>query len=362
MRKLEEELKEKRGREKQIENLELQQLRYVLLHGSREELSDKYMPVRILPEQFIVCCYEEKQIYPEPKGAVLLGEMGQYTVLIADAGQIADLLNKELRSCHVGVSGAYRGIENLQRAYHEAMQARQEAFSLGARIVYFGEKTEEETGSSDVDGMEKIAHMLSTDKMEEALYRLERMAADTRRRKNSGALFAENIAVLVQKIQQIYQGTLKKEEYELTRLSELYRYPCISEFVEALSAWCIEFNKKMNTEYDNYAVKKKMQQALAYIQEHYAGDLNMAMVSNYISMNYSLFSNTFKQYTGNNFVTYLKNLRIREARRLLEETDLRVGQIGQMVGYENEKHFMKIFKSMCGVTPTEFRKNTAYKE
>lgn len=46
-----------------------------------------------------------------------------------------------------------------------------------------------------------------------------------------------------------------------------------------------------------------------------------------------------------------------EAKRLLVETDMRVIEISQQVGYENEKHFMKIFKNISGVSPTEYRKN-----
>ena len=83
----------------------------------------------------------------------------------------------------------------------------------------------------------------------------------------------------------------------------------------------------------------------------------MAVVSNYISMNYSLFSYSFKQYTGSNFVNYLKTIRMEEAKKLLAETDMRVIEISQEVGYDNEKHFMKIFKSAYGVSPSEYRKN-----
>lgn len=102
--------------------------------------------------------------------------------------------------------------------------------------------------------------------------------------------------------------------------------------------------------------------AIRYIEENYDKDLNMAVVSNYISMNYSLFSYVFKQYTGSNFVNYLKDLRMKEAKRLLEETDLRVNEISQKIGYDNEKHFMKTFKSVCGVSPTEYRKNMQFKD
>ena len=46
-----------------------------------------------------------------------------------------------------------------------------------------------------------------------------------------------------------------------------------------------------------------------------------------------------------------------EARRLLEETDMRITDIGEYVGYENEKTFLKVFRQCCGVSPSEYRKN-----
>lgn len=100
-----------------------------------------------------------------------------------------------------------------------------------------------------------------------------------------------------------------------------------------------------------------MMQAIQYVDENYASDLNMAVVSNYVSMNYSLFSYSFKQYTGKNFVDYVKEVRLREAKRLLAETDLRVNEICRQIGYDNEKHFMKLFKAECGVSAGEYRKN-----
>jgi len=116
-------------------------------------------------------------------------------------------------------------------------------------------------------------------------------------------------------------------------------------------------HEKIRAQGDDHGVGQKMQQAIAYIQENYNKDLNMAVVSNYISMNYSVFSFEFKNYAGVNFVTYLKELRMKEAKKLLEETDKKIIEISQMVGYENEKHFMKLFKSICGVSPSEYRKN-----
>ena len=65
-----------------------------------------------------------------------------------------------------------------------------------------------------------------------------------------------------------------------------------------------------------------MKKAVSYIHENYHRDLNMATVSNHVSLNYSYFSQTFKEFTGESFVVYLKRVRIRKAKALLEETDV----------------------------------------
>lgn len=86
----------------------------------------------------------------------------------------------------------------------------------------------------------------------------------------------------------------------------------------------------------------------------------MALVSNEVDMNYSLFSLLFKQYVGTNFVAYLQGLRLTEAKRLLRETDLRVNEIGRRVGFTDDKNFLKVFKSAEGVSPTEYRRASQF--
>ena len=141
------------------------------------------------------------------------------------------------------------------------------------------------------------------------------------------------------------------------KLREVWKYPNIDVYEREFMDWLLELHDRINSQFDTNKNKQKIQQAVEYIKENYAKDLNMAVVSNYISMNYSLFSYSFKQYTGSNFVNYLKTIRMEEAKKLLVETDMRVIEISQTVGYDNEKHFMKIFKSSCGVSPSEYRKN-----
>lgn len=101
--------------------------------------------------------------------------------------------------------------------------------------------------------------------------------------------------------------------------------------------------------------KNKMQKAVDYIRQKYGNPIDMAEVSNYVSMNYSMFSSTFKEYTGENFSTYLKKLRIEKSRKLLGNTDMNINEIAAKVGFEDARHFAKVFKEITGMTPTACR-------
>ena len=63
----------------------------------------------------------------------------------------------------------------------------------------------------------------------------------------------------------------------------------------------------------------------------------------------------FKNVYGQSVYAYLKDCRIREARRLLRDTDLQIGDIAMKAGYLNPGKFSAAFKEICGITPRGYR-------
>lgn len=102
-----------------------------------------------------------------------------------------------------------------------------------------------------------------------------------------------------------------------------------------------------------------MREAVMYIENNYHRPLNMAVVSNYVSLNYSYFSEAFKAYTGESFVTYLKKVRIRKAKELLGKGHSKLSDISAAVGFENTRQFSRVFKELEGVSPQEYRDKLA---
>lgn len=360
------EIEQNKQKDEEIRSISHQQLKYFMLQENirEEEMNAMVNQFHKLfyTEPYVVYCKEiskekrEKKIRPY----ICLEELEGKQVFIVEEEKKELLLKNELSNCCVGASSCHQGLRELKQAYLESSEARKQAFCKGSPVVVYTQ--ERQTGRKPVDSnqMHQIVQMIGTDKIEEAFRIIEKIVWELKREQLSIESFAENIGILIDSIEATYQNILEMDSEKLKEFKNIFAWSSLEEFKTELITWMREFHNKIFKEFDDYKNKHKIQQAMEYILQNYEKDLNMAVVSNMISMNYSLFSFEFKKYTGSNFVTYLRDIRMKEAKRLLIETDLKIAEISRQVGYDNEKHFMKIFKSTCGVSPTEYRKNSYY--
>lgn len=336
------------------------QFKYILLNDSIEdnevaEIEHNFKEF-FLDGEYVVCCTNYKAEANTLQDVIYLDDIYGQSVFIIKAGSKEEIISNLLKDHFVGVSKLHRSLMELKPAYQEALYARKKAFALGSFIMeYSRPEGEKETISEEV--IEQFVQIVGTSKFEEANKFLTRIIYKTKQGLIDPDHFEVVMFTIVDKICDNYKNLTASDEEIADELKSIYKYDTAGSYYEAISNWIENINKKLVTEYDDYKNKQKIKKAIIYIQENYNKDLNMAVVSNYVSMNYSLFSFVFKQYTRMNFVNYLKTIRINEAKRLLEETDRKIIEISNMVGYENEKNFMKIFKSVCGVSPSEYRKN-----
>lgn len=73
------------------------------------------------------------------------------------------------------------------------------------------------------------------------------------------------------------------------------------------------------------------------------------------AMSRSHFSRKFHEKTGYSPVDYFIRLKIQKACELLETTDMKVGEISQFLGYQDQYYFSRIFKKIVGSSPTGYR-------
>ncbi|SEU25802.1 response regulator [Paenibacillus sp. NFR01] len=103
---------------------------------------------------------------------------------------------------------------------------------------------------------------------------------------------------------------------------------------------------------------KLIQEIKEYLEQNYSRELTLQHIAERFFVSRENVSRKFKQITGENLSDYLTGLRVGKAKALLQNTALRLSQISELVGYEDEKYFSRVFKKATGLTPREYRKLT----
>lgn len=98
-----------------------------------------------------------------------------------------------------------------------------------------------------------------------------------------------------------------------------------------------------------------IEKAQTYISENFASDITLEKVASYVNISPTYLSRLFKRQNGINFVEYITKVRINKAKDLLKNSDFPVKQISYETGFNDPNYFFKVFKSVVGVTPGEYR-------
>ena len=100
-----------------------------------------------------------------------------------------------------------------------------------------------------------------------------------------------------------------------------------------------------------------IREAVAYIENNYQGTITVEEIAGALRLNRSYFGKIFRESTGKSPQSFLMSYRMIKASELLASTELPVKEIGASVGYENQLHFSRAFKTIYGISPREWRKN-----
>ena len=111
---------------------------------------------------------------------------------------------------------------------------------------------------------------------------------------------------------------------------------------------------------DRHAGSFIVNQATAYIEEHYAQKLTLQEIADKCYVSQWHLSKLINKYTGNTFYELLNNVHIEKAKALLNDPKLKIGDIVDMVGYSDAAHFSRVFKRIVGVSANEYRNSMEY--
>lgn len=93
-----------------------------------------------------------------------------------------------------------------------------------------------------------------------------------------------------------------------------------------------------------------------YIKENIESDLSLELLASVVHLNPSYLSRYFKESTGENLSNYVTRCKMEKAAWLLDNSEQKINEIMQQLGYQKSQHFAKIFREQYGVSPKEYKK------
>ncbi len=146
----------------------------------------------------------------------------------------------------------------------------------------------------------------------------------------------------------VNEAQLEKTGFEF--LIQAYLTEFIVEFCrykEETNTFLLEHYSPMN---------EKVSEIVEYIFKNYMEPISLSSLSKRFYISPSYLSRIFKETTNFSFVEYLNIIRVKEAKKLLMDTNLKVAKISEEVGFGSITHFGRVFKEITGYHPLHFRK------
>ena len=100
---------------------------------------------------------------------------------------------------------------------------------------------------------------------------------------------------------------------------------------------------------------RKVEASIAYMMRHLDRPLQASTLAARVNVSPSHFYTIFKRYVGSTPIDYFIRLRMRRARRLLEDPGMSVKAVAYTLGYDDPFYFSRIFKSFNRIAPSQYR-------
>lgn len=312
-----------------------------------------------------------------PENILLLPRFPDFVVLLNTEKDIRESIFKELyhliyelknkgteaKGIHatVGVSCLKNcGRVDFNKMYDEAVwSVKQRIYDGPDKIIFF-----EESGKTETDGL--------TDGIYDKFYK----AFKERNSQRPGAIL-ENVRYRLEDLRPIDGSSLYElseklcssmihageaaglEKESSAKLGVCFAGGLRQSFTEGMVFDCLTQLHRAITEQLMMSDRRELHSislAKDYVKQHYAEEISLQDMGDYLGLNPTYFSRLFKQEAGETFLEYLTNFRIDKAKSLLEDHQMVLIDIASSVGYKDEKYFSRVFKKTTGLSPKEYRR------
>jgi len=281
----------------------------------------------------------------------------QYLCEIAQ--QIKEVVKRDLGfTVTIGIGGLYDNLLGLNDSYDEASKALEYKILMGCDSIIIYDEICSRSEKGICYSFEQQKKLINFIKMgayediqnilDEIVYTIKSKPLDLVSIKciyfdiiNTAMKAADEINIENSNIE-----TFMEKLSQMETLDQIYN--SVSEFYRMLCIQIAEAKLSKNTELADKVIK--------YINDNYMDSmLSVTSIAEHFSVSPSYLSRYMKDYLGYSITDYIHEVRLKQAKFLLKNTDKTVAVIAEEVGYNSLHNFSRVFKRYEGITPTNYR-------
>lgn len=259
-------------------------------------------------------------------------------------------VTSDIREVPAQMKKAREAIHSRSLSGQETVWERQTDAKISVKPYCYPDELEQEIVEALKSGNEAAALELA-----------KRFIQELNRRLDHLSLVQQGLMLLFSHIQKVviqcgYQPfTLRNSENPYIRLYRIHEpKDMLGWFQDSVIKPYLPYFRGMAEEKDQNSQQLVAQVIEAIRGGYMAEDLSLEACAEQVGMSAYNLSRAFKTVAGVNFIDYLTDVRIMNAKKLLANSDAKISDIAAAVGYQ-PPYFNRIFKRMEGITPREYR-------
>ena len=259
---------------------------------------------------------------------------------------------------YLAVSRKFDGCECLPEILGQLEQQMEEKFYHPEKHIFSCEEEELKMVAGEVQDsqlMQMISEDISRKDTEQLWKHFECLKEKYSSNTQFSAMYIKFVFSNV--IQELFQENQFADEHRLEQeIDRLYSCGNIMDILKVTEDNIREYEKflerSMSESRNEVAAVKN------YIYQHYGEDLNLEMLAEKVYLSSGYLSFIFKKETGMNLNRFIKVFRMEKAGEFLHDTNMKVAQISEKVGFANVSYFCRSFREYYGCSPESYRKGT----
>ncbi|GLC30889.1 helix-turn-helix domain-containing protein [Clostridium omnivorum] len=263
----------------------------------------------------------------------------------------------------IAVSSIHEGIEGINAAYNETLEAMEYKVVMGVGGVIFYDDTKVKINNDyyyPIEKEQQIINCVKTGDFENVRLVIE----DVYKRnfdgkelspQNAKCLFFNLVSTILKTINDL--NTISSDEFsdELSKIQELINNKTVSkvkdEFEDILKVICDKIN--CNKKNKNCAIKNKVDD---YIISNYKDEnLSISAIADYFDMHPSYISKLYKAQSGEGILDQINKVRIEKSKQIMKEQKINLDDVAKATGYSNVRTFTRAFMKIEGITPGKYK-------